>query len=415
MGGGVLGALGTTRPAWAQSRPVTPAAPSRPVAPAALGWPARRGDGAAIRRRFGSRAELLARTLRVGDPPADAVMKELAALGAPARRMLKKGIREGLASLTDPPPAIAALLRETETVPSWASPRALNRGSRTFLTVQPQVHAAALGPRALLHTYTSPSIAGVLVGTGQLVETAKRRILETFGWVFHTMLPDAMVPGGDGYIVTLYVRLLHARARMYALRGGWDLDQWGAPIGQVDLSRTWLDFNLQGYRALTALGNDFTGDELGSVYLLWRRIAQLLGIDPAFYGPVTGHDSAQQLLDLVTATDEAPDENSRKLIDAAVPAFIELVREQYLPPPADRDSIHSLVRHLNGNAFADRYGISRPALYATLPLAVAGMRTTRQLQRLIPPEWERQIKQNEQDTRTMLRDMPPTEYEKVLD
>ncbi|RAS60656.1 uncharacterized protein DUF2236 [Lentzea atacamensis] len=383
----------------------------------AQAWPSRRGDPAVIRRQFGARAELLARALRIGDPLADDVIPELAALGAPAREQLKQGIRHGLASLTNPPPAIAALLRQAETVPDWATPQALARGSRTFLTVAPEFHCLGLGPRAVLQTYLSPSIAEVLVHTRRLVDDARRRLWETFGWVFHSMLPGAMAVGRDGYIATLYVRLLHARARVFAVRGGWDADQWGAPLGQVDLARTWLDFTLQCYRALTAVGFDFTADELAGTYVLWRRIAGVLGIDPALTGQISDHAQAERLLALLTATDEAPGEPTRTLITASVQAFVDLARDQFLfPPPADRKAIYSQILHLNGDQFADTYNFPRTLTYPALPAAVTVARALRQAQRANPLEWELNIKRNELDTRRMLARMPaPAEYELALD
>src|SRR5260370_27751347 len=103
-------------------------------------------------------------------------------------------------------------------------------------------------------------------------------------------LPGALTRGGPGYIATIQVRLLHARVRRTNLRRGWDVETWGVPINQVDLARTWLDFNYVPFRALTHLGFDFTAEELPQLYPFWRYLAYLFGVYPLFY-PHLGVDS----------------------------------------------------------------------------------------------------------------------------
>src|SRR5258708_35371605 len=63
-----------------------------------------------------NKIDLLARMLRRGDPLADAVDEELQTHGVDARQALEAGLRNGLATLHDVPAAVAALLREAETL-----------------------------------------------------------------------------------------------------------------------------------------------------------------------------------------------------------------------------------------------------------------------------------------------------------
>jgi hypothetical protein len=67
--------------------------------------------------------DLLARMLRQGDPLADAVDEELQTQGVEARQALEAGLRNGLATLHDVPAAVAALLREAETLPRMGCAR----------------------------------------------------------------------------------------------------------------------------------------------------------------------------------------------------------------------------------------------------------------------------------------------------
>src|SRR5947209_1858367 len=81
--------------------------------------------------------DLLARTIREGDPLADAVIKELDALGPESVKILDAGLRNGLASLPTVPPAIEALLRAAETIPEWVEPDILERRCEAYLSIEP--------------------------------------------------------------------------------------------------------------------------------------------------------------------------------------------------------------------------------------------------------------------------------------
>jgi len=77
-----------------------------------LPFPSGRGTHSGALLQFGrSRADLLQWALQTGDPLADAAAEELHSHGRSARVCLDAGIRSGLASLTDPPPAIEAVGR----------------------------------------------------------------------------------------------------------------------------------------------------------------------------------------------------------------------------------------------------------------------------------------------------------------
>jgi len=110
-------------------------------------------------------------------------------------------------------------------------------------------HVVSLSAGALIRVYESPSISQVLATSGRLIEGADRRIRETGKWVSTVMLPGSLRPGGPGYVATLQVRMLHANMRRLARSRGFDEAAYGAPINQVDLARTWMDFTLTSLRA----------------------------------------------------------------------------------------------------------------------------------------------------------------------
>src|SRR5260370_31029142 len=206
------------------------------------------------RVRHGDKADHMVRMLAVGDPVADGVIVEMDALGKEGRRILNAALADGLESLSERPPAITALLQQLETMPEWVDRDTLGRGEVATLSVSPFWYALCAIPSALVHTYASPAIARLLTQTGRLTTMAPRRLAETGMWAGQATVPGGLLRGAPGYQATVQVRLLHAPMPSNALKHGWDTAEWGVPISQVDVARTWLDFTLTPFQALAALG-----------------------------------------------------------------------------------------------------------------------------------------------------------------
>jgi hypothetical protein len=233
-------------------------------------WPSARSRRTAIVAQFGGdRADLAQWALTTADPLADAVAGAIHSEGAAVRAAFSTGVADGLASLTDPHPAVAALLASTETLPDYADDELFEHGSAPFYTSPGPVHLVSLSAGALIRVYDSPSIAGVLTTTGRLIDGAERRIRETGQWVVTAMIPGALRAGQPGYVATLQVRLLHAQKRNVARRRGFDEAAFGAPINQVDLARTWMDFTLTSLRAEEQMGFGLSTNEAATLYRYW--------------------------------------------------------------------------------------------------------------------------------------------------
>ena len=342
-------------------------------------------------RHGGARIALLAAMLRTADPLADAVVAEIAALGSVARAALHTGLAAGLAAVPGAPPAVVALLHDAETLPDWVEPERLRRGMLARLMPGEFWINASLGPGSLVHTYSSPAIARVLVGTGELVHMADRRLIETAVWNIETALPGGLLRGAAGYTATLQVRLMHARVRAGLWRRGHDTDTWGAPINQVELLRTWFDFTYVPIRALGNFGIHFTSSEIGDLYHLWHYIAHLLGVAPALYRQIVDQASAAAWLDLINSTSAPADANSKLLVDALLTSYgSQLVAPTLRIKPAQGIAVaHAFARHLHGDTIADTLDIRRVPVRHLFPLIIAATRAQQAWQRRVPGGIER--------------------------
>jgi hypothetical protein len=357
--------------------------------------------------RFGERRAALAeRALRTGDPLADAVVAEIRSGGPAVRTQLDLGIRHGLAALVDPPPAVAALLTATEALPAGTDPAILDAGSAPSFTVPTIVRILALSAGALLRTYESPSIAVLLDTTGRLVDGAERRLDDTGRWLMTATLPGGSHPGAPGYVATLQVRMLHAHMRRLTRLRGYDEEAHGAPINQIDLARTWMDFTLVSMRAAETLGFGLTDRETADVYRYWAVLAHQLGIDPELVGTITGHDEAAAVDALLHAVTGPLDQRSRvlaaALVDAVALRLEELVR---LPRPIGSRLIRSLGRRFHGRVIADELQLRSPLLLdLAISAAAVVFRAGRAIRRRDPAAWERARVENVAASRELIGD-----------
>ncbi|OJT20668.1 hypothetical protein BO221_30545 [Archangium sp. Cb G35] len=362
-----------------------------------VGFSGRLVNFEAARARHGEKADFMARMLAVGDPLADAVIAELDSLGQAGRQLLNAGLTDGLDSLKDPPPAIAALLRQLETVPEWVDREALVQGDVVSQSIPPLWSNLAFSAGSLVHTYSSPAIARLLVQTGQLSTMARRRLLETGIWRIQSILPGGLVRGAPGYVQTVQVRLLHARMRATALKRGWEHERWGVPINQTDVARTWLDFTIVPFRALAQVGLAITEEQQESLYRHWWYVGHLLGLDEGFFLPLHNHDEAEALLELVDSTTTPLDENTRiltmALLDANVDELCAVPGSPFTRPVA-RELLNALTRLFQGDEVADALGVPPSPVMSLLPLFAGGNAETRRWQVRTPDAAEQARAEN---------------------
>ncbi|MDX3665024.1 oxygenase MpaB family protein [Streptomyces europaeiscabiei] len=322
-----------------------------------------------------------------GDALADAVVAELDLLGTPAQQALDAGLRNGLASLYEPPPeAVAALLRQLESAPSGMDPLMLHRGDVVSLSVPPLWFGLCSVTATLTHTYASPAAAGRLARAGTPTAMAPRRLAGTGVWARRTMRPGGLLRGAPGYLATVQLRLLQARIRITAFerdRESAESAEGGAsgrtsfarrrsPLAQDDdLARTWLGLTLVSFRALAAVGIEIGPEEERYLYRYWSYVAHLLGLDESLYGNVLDHTDAEHLRGLLDARTAVPDENSRVLTTAMVDTQARAMAGApgaVLSEEQLRYLIHSVLRQAFGDETADRLDIPVPAATHLMPL-----------------------------------------------
>lgn len=293
-------------------------------------------------------ADHLAASLWHGDPLADAWVAATVALGrSQAGDLFERALARGVGAVPDAPSELRALFEHLETVPLWVDPKCLELGCRTFRRTGP-IASFVLSGFSLMGGYRSSAVVKPLIMTGNLRNSASRRLLDTGRFVMAVTEPGLLRQSQPGYQACARVRLLHAHIRHGLARSPeWHAEAWGLPINQADMVGTNLLFSLGFLIGARALGIAFSSEEAHSVIHLWRYAGYLLGVDEKLL-PASERE-AERTMYLVGASQPPPDDDSIELAHA-------LCRE-----PLDRASTEPQRRRARAE-IALRTSISRVLL-----------------------------------------------------
>ena len=300
--------------------------------------PKRFVHGAAARARFGSSIDRLETLLRVGDPLADDAVIALSRMPRQAAvSLVDTAIARGIDKADGAPTELRALFAELEHVPAWVDQEAIRRGGELLFRVG--FFGGLALATSLLYGYASPAGNKPLVFSGRLMEQAPRRLVETSRFVEQTCLPRGLARFGEGFAITAKVRVMHAYIRkMMKDSPAWREDEWGLPANQHDMGATALLFSVVVIDTLRSFGFDFDAEEVHLFMQLWRYSGYLMGVSPEVL-PTSEFD-AKRLAEMIAATEEGPDDDSRGLSRALFATGDEPPRAT----EAERERARKMVR-----------------------------------------------------------------------
>lgn len=344
---------------------------------------------ATARARFPTLSTRLFAALHEVDPPADACVDAL----AQHRDRADGWIAEGVAGRDpdDAPRAVRAFFAGARELPAWVDWGRVDRAGRLFFRAG-IAGGLTLGAKSLVGGYCSPGGNKPLAFSGALEGQVSRRLAETGRFVVATCSPGALRVGGEGWGVTLRVRLMHAQVRRLLWRSGrWQAERWGEPINQHDMVATSLLFSVIFLSGLRDFGVPISPSEAADYVHLWRLSGWLMGVDER----LLPHDEAEglRLAELIALTQGAPDEDGRRLVRALLDSPRGTLRGR------GRERLETwqirlgegFCRGLLGDELADALGLRKDAWRFALPVARAAVSTARRVlpRRLRDPaRWE---------------------------
>lgn len=340
------------------------------------------------RRLHGEKADRLGPFLLRGDPLADDAAEVLAGLSAEAREaLLARLLREG-AAVPDAPAALRRLFGQLDHVPFWLDRQRADRGGEVFLRSGP-LGGFILGAYSLIAGYCSPAGNKPLAFTGRLQEQVPRRLAETGRFVRVVSQRGGMRRDAEGFAVTVRVRLMHAQVRRL-LRASprWRAAEWGEPINQLDMAGTTLLFSGLVIDGLRRLGVHVSDQDAEDLLHLWRYVGYVMGVQEELLSTSLAEARAQ--MELISVTQEPPDDDSRQLALALIERPLVAARSAAERARARRmvAFAYALSRYLIGDKYADALGFPR-SRWGVAPHLLRGVVRATDVVTARVPAWDR--------------------------
>jgi len=223
--------------------------------------------------------ELIGRRFMVIDPLGDRLATAIRSKDV-SMRQFHQALTHGLGSVQDAPPALREFFEHLECTPDWLDMELVNEGARVYRRLGRNASDVLL-QLALIGGYRFGGPTELLVATGGLSgDTTMRRLGETQKWGIAVSQHDAMLRDGEGWQLTVHVRLMHALVNnRFSEPGLWDTAYWGRPINASDQAATLGLFDGALLLGARALGVRFSRHDSNAVMHLWKYIGWLIGVE----------------------------------------------------------------------------------------------------------------------------------------
>ena len=206
----------------------------------------------------------------IGDPLADALLDALYPLGeAEFLRLINGAVDQDETVYRDAPRELADFFFEVEQRPGWASKEAFEPGIRGFHQNSEFILRGFVGG-SLVEGFSS-NISRSFVITGQLREHGVWRLRQNNRHVVELFVPDGLERYGDGWKLSVRLRLMHAQLRrlLNSSPDGWDTASWGSPLSAAHMAFAASAFSARCLRHARRLGARFSREESHSFMLVW--------------------------------------------------------------------------------------------------------------------------------------------------
>lgn len=258
----------------------------------------------------------LGQALVRGDEPMDRLVAWMmtGSIGE-GRALFEKALERGIETIPDAPAPLREFFARYDRAPDWVDTSVLEHGARVGRACG-NIGAYVLRDGALMGGYQAPGFNRVLVMTGALNKGPAKRLAETSEWWLACTEPGALSRFGDGFKITMRVRLIHALVRRHvAATADWDVAEDGIPLNQLDMAATQLAFGPAFLIGARAMGMILTRTDGRAIMHLIRYAGYIMGIEEGLL-PETEKEGCKLLYHMLLSVVGQPDEDGRTLATA---------------------------------------------------------------------------------------------------
>ncbi|MDE2836982.1 MAG: oxygenase MpaB family protein [Chloroflexota bacterium] len=227
----------------------------------------------------------------IGDPLADETLEECSSLTrAELYLFVQAGMDGDKAALADAPAALREFFDQVDELPDWFHETDSMPGVRSFHRNSSLILGAMVGG-VLVEGFTT-NISKSFFLSGRLRDQGVRRLKQNNRHMLEIFMPGGMDRLGDGFKLSVRIRLVHAHIRRLLRESGdWDIEAWGVPVSSAHLGFAIAAFSARLLHHARRLGAQFTDEERASFMQVWRRSGYVMGIPET----ILYHDEADAL------------------------------------------------------------------------------------------------------------------------
>ena len=330
-------------------------------------------------------AEQYVRHTTIGEPEGDAVVAELAQTAGPAhahsliaaaldnRDELPEGTSDALRNLID----------HARALPDWFDRELAREATRGFLRNSEMVLGALVGG-AIIEGF-STLISKSFRIRSRIMTNGVRRLKQNLLQLLEQYLPGGIEPGGDGWKLSLRIRLVHAQARrLIATSDEWDQSTYGVPLSAAHMLLGAAAFSGRLLQHVSNLGGDFSDREREGYVHVWRYTGRLMGIPDEIM--FRDYASSVRWFELGALCEPPPDEDAIIMANSIVnSAPIVLGFTEPRARRAMAKYMYQVSREMVGDRLADELRFPAGRMKRELPLLRLRNYGDSILRRLVPP------------------------------
>ncbi len=331
----------------------------------------------AARGRDPDLAEAYVRHTTRGDPAADAVVEDLAAIGQEGRwhRIIGGAIENYHDPPEGTPESLRRLIAEADVSPDWYDRDLAMLATRAFIR-NAEVVLAALSTGAIVEGFATLISKSFRI-RGRIMLNGVRRLRQNLLQLVEQYLPGGVEPGGDAWRLSLRIRLVHAQSRRLVRNSRvWDEAIYGLPLSGAHMALGAAAFSGRLMQHVAALGGDFSAEERDAYVHVWRCTASTMGIP----SELMFHDEASALraFEIASLCEPPPDDDAiimaNSIINSA-PVLLGFTESDTRRREASH--YYQMSRELIGDRLADAFRYPKPYWFRLLPLLRAKHRVER--------------------------------------
>lgn len=287
----------------------------------------------------------------IGDPLADALVSVFALQRGGFQHLLARAMNGDKSAFQEGPKELSDFFASLEEKPAWAT--GFEPGIRAFHRNSDLILQGLVGG-SLVEGF-STNIARSFVITGRLREQGVRRLRQNNRHVLEIFMPGGLERHGDGFKLSVRLRLVHAEVRRL-LNGSpedWDTAAWGTPLSAAHMGFAGAAFSARCLKHARSLGVRLNKEESESFMSVWRYALWLMGIPEAILP--RNEDESLRLFRIGTICEPPPDFESIIMANAlinAAPAVLGVESEDN--KKALLKLAYSVSRALIGDELADK-------------------------------------------------------------